>query len=231
MDYTQNKLYRAAKKTPLTFDEVADAIPIAFQRSEGNAPSLLTVAKLLAQSSLETGNYQHMWNFNFGNVKKRWSPDDGLLFTMFRCNEIINGKIEWFDPPHLQTHFRAFDTAADGVADWQRLILKGARYAPAMALLVDDRASGHDFAFKLGECGYYTADKALYSNAVNRLTESTLAKLKARGNPGSKQPAAEPAPLLTDAERERLQGLIALTGMESIDDYFRGSRSDDAGNV
>ena len=58
MDYTQNKLYRAAKKTPLTFDEVADAIPIAFQRSEGNAPSLLTVAKLLAQSSLETGNYQ-----------------------------------------------------------------------------------------------------------------------------------------------------------------------------
>ena len=106
MDYTQNKLYRPAKRTLLSFEEVADAIPIAFERSEGKAPTLKTVAKLLAQSSLETGNYQHMWNFNFGNVKKRWSPDDGSLFTMFRCNEILGGKVEWFDPPHLQTHFR-----------------------------------------------------------------------------------------------------------------------------
>jgi hypothetical protein len=231
MDYTQHQLFRPAKKTPLTFAEVADAIPIAFQRSEGKLPSLMTVAKLIAQSSLETGNYQHMWNYNFGNVKKRWSPDDGLSFTMFRCNEIINGKVAWFDPPHLQTHFRAFETAADGVADWQRLILKGTRYAPAKALLVDDAASGHDFAFKLGECGYYTADKALYSNAVNRLTESTLLKLKARGEAGAQPVPEEAAPLLTDAERERIQGLIALTAMDSVYDYFRGARSDEPGSV
>lgn len=236
MDYTQNKLYRPAQRTLLTFEQVADAIPIAFQRSEGAAPSLKTIAKLLAQSSLETGNYQHMWNFNFGNVKKRWSPDDGSLFTMFRCNEIIGGKVEWFDPPHLQTHFRAFETAADGVADWQRLILKGARYAPAKALLVDDHASGHDFAFKLGECGYYTADKNLYSNAVERLTQSNLAKLEARAK-ASPQPATaettpeEAAPLLTDAERDRIQGLIGLTAMESIYDYFRGARVEEAGTV
>lgn len=231
MDYEHHKLYRPATKTPLTFEEVADAIPIAFQRSEGKAPSRKTVAKLLAQSSLETGNYQHMWNYNFGNVKKRWSPDDGLLFTMFRCNEILGGKVMWFDPPHLQTHFRAFDTAADGVADWQRLILKGARYAPAKALLVDDAASGHDFAFKLGECGYYTADKALYSNAVNRLTESTLLKLNARAEGAGKPVPDEAVPLLTDAERERIQGLIAVTAMDSIYDYFRGARSEDQGTV
>jgi hypothetical protein len=235
MDYTQNKLYRPAKKTLLSFEEVADAIPIAFERAEGKAPSLKTVAKLLAQSSLETGNYQHMWNFNFGNVKKRWSPDDGSLFTMFRCNEILGGKVEWFDPPHLQTHFRAFDSAADGVADWQRLILKGARYAPAKALLVDDSASGHDFAFKLGECGYYTADKNLYSNAVERLTQSNLTKLQARSK-GSEKPTpapapAEAAPLLTDAERDHIQGLIGLTAMDSIYDYFRGARVEESGTV
>lgn len=231
MDYTQHKLYRPAQRTLLSFDDVADAIPIAFERSEGTAPSLKTVAKLLAQSSLETGNYQHMWNYNFGNVKKRWSPDDGLLFTMFRCNEIIGGKTQWFDPPHLQTHFRAFDTPADGIADWQRLILKGARYASAKALLLDDAASGHAFAFKLGECGYYTADKSLYSNAVERLTQSSLQKLEARRKGDAKPAKEEPAELLTEAERERIQGLIGLTAMESIHDYFRGARREDFDSV
>jgi len=226
MDYTQNPLYRPALKTVLTFEQVADAIPIAFQSSEGKAPSQKTLAKLIAQSSLETGHYQHMWNYNFGNVKKRWQPDDGFSFTMFRCNEIIGGKLLWFDPPHLQTHFRAFDSAAAGVLDWQRLILKVARYAPAKALLLDDSASGHDFAFKLGECGYYTADKDIYSKAVDRLTESTLARLSAR----AAEPVVEsnlPQAPLSEAERERIQGLIGVTAMDAIYDYFRGSPADD----
>ncbi|MFZ5896898.1 MAG: hypothetical protein ACOY0T_37925 [Myxococcota bacterium] len=224
MDYTQHKLYRAPQRTVLTFEQVADAIPVAFQRSEGTAPSLKTVAKLIAQSSLETGHYKSMWNFNFGNVKKRWQPDDGMLFTMFRCNEIINGKVEWFDPQHVQTHFRAFATAAEGVEEWQRLILKVGRYAPAKKLLIDDAASGRDFAYKLGECGYYTADKATYSNAVDRLTETSLAKLRARGAPAQSTPDVMP---LTEAERERIQGWIGLTGMDAVYEYFRGSPQDD----
>jgi hypothetical protein len=230
MDYTQNPFYRPAVKTLLTFDQVADAIPIAFHSSEGKAPSLKTIAKLIAQSSLETGHYQHMWNYNFGNVKKRWQPDDGHLFTMFRCNEIIGGKVEWFDPQHPQTHFRAFESAAAGVLDWQRLILKVARYAPAKALLVDDSASGHDFAFKLGECGYYTADKNMYSNAVERLTQSSLALLNARANQPVTAPNLPAAPL-TEDERERIQGWIGLTGMDGIYDYFRGSPADDTPNA
>ncbi|MGC4093443.1 MAG: hypothetical protein QM756_37215 [Polyangiaceae bacterium] len=227
MDYEKSPLYRPPVRTLLTFEQVAEAIPIAFQSAEGTAPTLKTVAKLIAQSSLETGHYQHMWNYNFGNVKKRWQPDDGLLFTMFRCNEIIGGKVQWFDPPHPQTHFRAFESAAAGVIDWQRLILKVQRYAPAKALLVDDKVSGHDFAFKLGECGYYTADKDTYSNAVDRLTETSFAKLQALANKPAPAPNLPAAPL-TDAERERIQGLIGVTAMESIYDYFRGSPRDDA---
>ncbi|HET9933652.1 MAG TPA: hypothetical protein VFQ35_23265, partial [Polyangiaceae bacterium] len=99
------------------------------------------------------------------------------------------------------------------------------------ALLIDDDASGHDFAFKLGECGYYTADKNLYSNAVDRLTQSSLAKLEARAKGTEKPQPAEPAPLLTDAEKEHLQGLIGLTAMDSIYDYFRGARTEESGTV
>jgi hypothetical protein len=227
MDYTQHPLFRPAVKTVLTFEQVADAIPIAFQSSEGTAPSMKTVAKLIAQSSLETGHYQHMWNFNFGNVKKRWTPDDGQLFTMFRCNEVLSGKVEWFDPPHPQTHFRAFESAAAGVIDWQRLILKVARYAPAKALLIDDAASGQAFALKLGECGYYTADKTLYSTAVGRLTETTLAALATRASTPAAVPVLTPPPL-SDADRERVQGLIALTTWDAMYDYFRGSPVDDS---
>ena len=124
------------------------------------------VLVLLAQSAFETGRWGSMWCWNFGNAKH--VPGDGRDYYQIRCNEIINGREVWFEPPDPATSFRAFPTIDAGCADY--LALLEHRFAAAWpAVLAGDPAA---FSHELKLAHYYTADEALYTrNLVSLYAE------------------------------------------------------------
>jgi flagellum-specific peptidoglycan hydrolase FlgJ len=121
---------------------------------------------LLSQWAFETGRGKACHCYNIGNIKH--VPGDGHDFTQFRCNEIIGGKMVWFDPPNPATSFRAYETLALGVADYLRVLQK--TFASAWpAVLAGDPAA---FAVSLHNAHYYTADPSVYSrNLVSLFRE------------------------------------------------------------
>lgn len=164
------------KKTPLTAHQAIDALQAAYIKIVGVEPDAESLALLVSHSALETGNWKSIHCFNWGNVKA--SSRYRGLYCQFRCNERINGKIEWFDPPHPQTHFRAFKSAAEGAEDFISFLAvdttphnnRPNRYAEAWDALVDadgDDADVYDFCYELAEAGYYTAPPDLYYDGRN----------------------------------------------------------------
>jgi hypothetical protein len=150
--------------TTLTAHEVCEAFRDAYLAIEGVYPSDYTLATLVAQSALETGQWHAIHCYNFGNIKaSEHYPGE---YTMFRCNELIAGKLEWFDPPHPQTWFRAYETAAQGAHDYLAFLAvathppKPNRYA--LAWLAAKSGNPTQFAHELHAAGYYTASERLY---------------------------------------------------------------------
>ena len=138
------------------------AIRSGLETLSGRTPSTAHVAVLTAQSALESGRWRSMHRFNPGNIKA--SPTYEYLYCQFRCNEVIGGKVLWFDPPHPQTNFRAFMDLDTGVLDYLRFLADRARYRPAW----EAAASGDPvrFVHALKTAGYFTADEAPYLRAV-----------------------------------------------------------------
>jgi Mannosyl-glycoprotein endo-beta-N-acetylglucosaminidase len=151
--------------TPLTADEAIEGMRGAVLKLKGREGSPGQVAVLVSQSALETGHWRSIHRFNVGNAKA--SPDYVGFYCQFRCNEIIDGKTEWFDPPHPQTNFRAFYTAADGFADHIRLLATVNRYAIAWSHA--ERGNPEAFARAAGAAGYFTANVETYARAVAQL--------------------------------------------------------------
>jgi hypothetical protein len=85
---------------------------------------------------------------------------------------VIGGKVQWFDPPHPQTNFRAFMDLDAGVIDYLRFLSQRARYQAAWAAA----ASGDPTAFvhALKASGYFTADETPYRRAVVSLFNEYL---------------------------------------------------------
>ena len=153
------------KLTPMDAKAVALAFRSAYETVCGKTPSNACLALMVAQSALETGRWKSIHCFNFGNVKA--SPDYEGSYCQFRCNEVINGKVEWFDPPHPQTNFRAFNSAEVGAVDHLLFLSRRKRYAKAWEVL----QTGMPLAFvdALKSAGYFTADAGPYSKAVASL--------------------------------------------------------------
>lgn len=168
------------KITPLSVLDAAGALTSAFRHVFQRDPSRPTLLCMLAQSGLETAKWHADHWDNWLNAKLGKSYQGH--FTAFRCNEILNGKLQWFDPYHLQTLFRANvpgdgkpETGhAMGAEQYIRFIgtsTRGAgrpnRYAKAWdAFLAGDPYAAAD---ELGAAGYYTASRELYRNGVVRL--------------------------------------------------------------
>ncbi len=171
--------------TPMTAKEVALAFRSAFEKVVGRTPSNACLALIVAHSALETGRWKSIHCYNFGNIKA--SPTYEGLYCQFRCNEVINGKVQWFDPPHPQTNFRAFASVDDGAVDHLEFLAHRKRYAVAWANMCD----GAPLAFvdSLKRAGYFTADEAPYSRAVVSLWKEYLPLMEAL-----KEPEPEPAP-------------------------------------
>ena len=122
--------------TPCTARDVMWALRVAHERVTGLTPSRDTLALATAQSALETGRWKSIHRYNLGNIKAS-STYEGY-YCQFRCNEVIGGKLEWFDPPHPQTNFRAFLNLEDGATDHVEFLSKRPRYASAWAELLPD---------------------------------------------------------------------------------------------
>lgn len=106
------------KKTSLDADTAARALSDGYKKVEGRKPDVVTLMLLVGQVALETGNFKSIHNYNFGNVRGE-SPAG--LWTSFRASEIVDGKEVFLDVGE-KNKFRAYSTAADGAADYIRIL-------------------------------------------------------------------------------------------------------------
>lgn len=173
--------------TPMTAIDVAKAFKSAFATVCGTDPSRDCLALLVAQSALETGRWKSIHCWNFGNVKA--SPTYAGKYCQFRCNEVIAGKVQWFDPPHPQTNFRAFDSAESGAIDHLRFLASRSRYAKAWQAAL----AGQPLTFveALKAAGYFTADAGPYARAVTSLWKEYCAMLDRMGADTEPPPPVE----------------------------------------
>lgn len=195
--------------TPLDAKAVALAFRGAYETVCGKTPSNACLALMVAQSALETGRWRSIHCNNFGNVKA--SQDYVGLYCQFRCNEVINGRVEWFDPPHPQTNFRAFASADAGAIDHLRFLSGRKRYAKAWEVLKD----GMPLAFveALKAAGYFTADAGPYARAVTSLWKEYCYLVEHLGN----GEPTEPSPPHHDEEGLHREALAAVVKFDPLE--------------
>jgi hypothetical protein len=196
-------------------------------------PSMDSLSLLWAQWALETGRGKAIHCYNFGNIKKRYAnpkygiTDDGHNWCMFRCSEIINGKEIWFDPPHIQTHFRAYDSAIEGATDYIKFVSQRKRYQAAWQQVLAGSPVG--YAHELKKAGYYTASETLYTKGIVKLTDefkTKYPKLIQWTPPTDVVPPIVPESipenkeLFTDNEKQQILGVINLSLDQAVDEYF-----------
>jgi hypothetical protein len=189
--------------TPLSVEEMLSALADGYSLVMGDDPSAKCLAVLGAQVCLETGNMLHVHRHNWGNVK--CSADWNGFYCMFRCNEVIGGKVRWFDPPHPQTHFRAFLEAYEGAREYVRFLALRPRYRAAWS-----RAFHGDpdrFVLELGRAGYFTANPDTYARAV--------VSIAGHIRPACERILGTPDGGLSDEDRDHVSQLVAVTLWDS----------------
>lgn len=216
-------------KTPLTDDEFIVALLGGFEIAFHRPPKLpLELATYYGQGKMENGAHlAELHCFCIGNVKAtaQWSGDT----CQYSCDESVSaslaeaakamgpcelhpqpsGKVRVVcHPPHPWTTFRAFKTAADGAAAYLRLF-STARYAQAALRAAAGDPVGFVLACKQG--GYFTAPNVdAYARGVDSIAR--------HAEPNCAAAMAAKPPGITDADRERIAGLVALTTAQSADE-------------
>jgi hypothetical protein len=174
--------YVPIKATPLDANTAIWALKEAWVKLFGDHISTEALCVLAAQSALETGRWQKINNYNFGNLKML----DDKSFTMFATGENIwnnnlkKTEYKWFEPPHIQTAFRSYDNPIDGAIDYlsflsNRQSSEGWRnqaYKKAFEFLRQGKPK--EFGYALHEAGYYTANPDVYTAGVVRLFDEFL---------------------------------------------------------
>lgn len=107
------------KMTPMTAEQASKAISDGYLLVTGKRPNAIILGLLIGQTALETGNWNSIHNFNFGN--KKWSSQD-KNWQFFRCSEVVDGVETFYDPPHPACKFAAYGSAAEGAAAYIRLL-------------------------------------------------------------------------------------------------------------
>lgn len=217
------------KLTQLTPAEVCRAFMRAFFGVTTSMPSSETLALLMAQSALESGRWKSLHCFNFTNIK---ASDTYVGFACFyRCNEIINGKVEWFDPPHPQCRFRAFKSIDGGALDYLTFLSTRKRYATAWARALQ----GDPVAFvsALKSAGFFTANEEPYRKAVVSLTREYMRQLPNWLDAGT--PDDPPIPSTIDSdENNDLRATAIAAATESrfalLDDLRRSTLREMSGH-
>ncbi len=207
--------YTPPELTRLEFNEAAEV----HRWGLAETGELLTEPALalgMSKTALESDRWQKMFNWNFGNVKCPETQPG--MFTAYKCNEVIKGKVVWFapegelsgkdgvvvgkrwdvPPAHPQTRFQAFANQWDGIERYVAF-LKRPRYLKAYRALLGGSAVAYVHELKVA--GYFTAPEDLYVRGVAKLQSEFLARL--RSLPTAQEPISSE---LAD-EVERLQRL------------------------
>jgi len=136
-------------------------------------PTLDSLCILLAQTALETGHFQSMKNWNFGNIKHTKNHD----YCLYECGEFIHGQFQMFYPPDPVCEFNSYSSAKDGIAEYISFLAKRERYASAWQQLL--KGSPVQYCKELKENGpYFTAPLAKYTSVIVKLFDQFKIKFK-----------------------------------------------------
>lgn len=128
---------------------------------------------LLAQTALETGHFQFMKNWNFGNIKHTKDHD----YCLYECGEFIHGQFQMFYPPNPVCEFNSYPSAKDGIVEYISFLAKRERYASAWRQLL--KGDPVQYCKELKENGpYFTAPLGKYTGVVVKLFEQFKLKFK-----------------------------------------------------
>ena len=187
--------YTPARLTPLPFEQAAPALKWSLATTIGKSPSPEVLALALAKTALETGRWQKIWLWNYGNLKA--GETFAGQYQCFSCGENLADGEHWFEPDgtdrnkrtgvvsgagtfalppgHPQTRFRAYANEYDGAEAYVEFVA-GGRYAQAWLRLLAGDAAGYVHALKLAS--YFTAPEAPYAAGVISLQREFLGKLR-----------------------------------------------------
>lgn len=184
--------------TPVAPAQVCEALHNGWRNQFDTTPHRTSLLVLLAQWALETGRGRSMHCFNLGNVKSNQQSGD---WCFFRCNEILKGKVVWFEPDDLACCFRAFKTVEDGALDYLQTLHRRFQRAWPAVLAGDPAAFSH--LLKLQR--YYTASEAQYTKTLVSLF-----------NEFSRTIPVRPLPTELPDETERLPNLYSVLGVQTV---------------
>lgn len=155
--------------TKLSLPEIYRALEQAWPC--GGRDSLLV---LTAHVGIECSDGQRVHNYNLGNVKRvQGEPWTMLPHVWEILRSVPSGAASYtqrqdglykvvFEPPHPQTHFRAFQSLEDGAAEH----LKTLRGRFAKAWYAVEAGDPAEFGRALKRLRYYTAPEADYVRAL-----------------------------------------------------------------
>lgn len=174
--------------TPMSEAEACYALREAWKALFGAYPTNASLSVLWAQSALETGRWKSIHCNNFGNVKRHDDED----YCMFRCNEVIGGKVVWFDPPNPATEFCAYVTDVLGAQEYITFVSQRTRYQAAWKQVIAGNPVAYCAALKAAD--FFTADLVQYTKGVVSLCDEFLSKVNTFLEYVPPVPAPEPAP-------------------------------------
>lgn len=162
------------KQTPYTFQEFHDAMKSAYYTNFGYDCPDVMIKLCFSQSIVETGYYNYSlkqggkscFNYNVGNIKYTQGAVNGCstgYHMLSNVWEIIDGKKVIFNPPHIQTHFRAYDSLLEGVTDYQILLSN----RTLVWKVLHDSQEPLDYVNALYAAHYFTADPRSYLYILN----------------------------------------------------------------
>lgn len=218
-----------ANKTPVSKQDLLLALWQAWYQIFGEEPKKESICILGGQWALETGWGKSMWDFNLGNVKS--VEGDGHDYQFFGCGEelplsvaqhavhdsplvkvvrtYMQGTTQmasvWIDPEHPWCRFRAFHNLLEGAVDYVKLLNK--RFQKSWpAVIAGDPVQ---FAHFLKLQHYYTADEGEYTNTLKSTFKTMMGVNVTFVHPD-----------LSDELKGRVQNLVSLTMVQSLDDIL-----------
>ena len=186
-------------KTPATDPEAVSVLCSAYEQEIKRRPLPRTLAILVAQSALETGQWDSMWNHNWGNIRGSYR---GHSMSIKGADEIIDGRR--VTGAEVESGFRAYPDAVSGAIDFIRFLGvdttpnngRPNRYQKAW-----DAAEAGDvsaYCHELAEAGYYTASPTLYEKGVRRLVDQFLPLCEAHLGHAKPAPADDTGDLMAE---------------------------------
>lgn len=187
--------YVKPEPTLYSLDDLALALRDGFTIVTGAAPADAVLAVLLGQTRLETGNGQHCWNGNLGNIKR--SANEVGMFTCITLNEVIGNRLTWFAPEgelmggpgsalkgeripvpdgHPQTRMAALENSTEAGRFYVNFLAGRSRYAAAWQAALAGNPEACSIA--LGRAGYYTAPIEQYTKTFVALFNASLARIR-----------------------------------------------------